>query len=92
MGALEQLCEKIYPLTIIIDRYSGAYSGGPYTAWNCGADEVPCGISGDDGLCFDTWLDLREREHADHKPYFGVGPTVYEAVRCLYSKLNKTNL
>lgn len=33
--------DEIYPLTIISDRYTGAYSGGEYLAFNLDFDEIP---------------------------------------------------
>ena len=45
----------IYPLTILCDRYGGAYSGGAYTAWNCYYDEIPSGPDSDDVSCADFW-------------------------------------
>lgn len=45
----------IYPLTITKDRYTGTYSGGEWTAWNCDADEVPEEIACDDVTCCEFW-------------------------------------
>lgn len=44
-----------YPLTICVDRYSGAYSGGEFTAWNLDANEVPEEIHSDDVTCSLFW-------------------------------------
>lgn len=85
-GSLEAVCEEIYPLTIIIDRYNGAYSGGKVTAWNCRSDYVPSEISDDDCSCYDIWSDLRETGNY-RGVKFGVGNTVIGAVEDLYKKL-----
>ena len=54
----------IYPLTITKDRYSGVYSGGEWTAWNCDADEVPSDISDDDVTCCGFWSMARDAKPA----------------------------
>lgn len=43
--------DGVYPLTVVADRYSGAYSGGKWTAWNLYPWDVPGGIFGDDCGC-----------------------------------------
>jgi len=43
--------KPIYPLSICYDRYTGAHSGGKYTAWNLHSYEVPLEINGDDTTC-----------------------------------------
>ena len=45
----------VYPLTILRDRYGGAYSGGAYLAWNRHPDELPSGFDADDLDCLDFW-------------------------------------
>lgn len=72
--------DSIYPLTIVSDRYSGAYSGGEYTAWNLLAEDVPEGIEADDVGCHSFWL--------DNEIVCGKGRTVCEALADLYMKLN----
>ena len=72
--------DSIYPLTIVSDRYSGAYSGGNYTAWNLLAEDVPEGIEADDVDCHSFWL--------DNEIVCGKGRTVSEALADLYTKLN----
>lgn len=71
--------DEIYPLTITADRYSGAYSGGRYTAWNLCAEDVPEGIEGDDVDCHNFWL--------ENEIVCGKGATVSEALADLYCKL-----
>lgn len=78
------ICKKIYPLTIISDRYSGTYSGGNYTAWNCHPDCIPEGVYEDDVSCSKTWFNIRKHKYTDS---YGVGDTIEEAVFDLYSKI-----
>lgn len=46
---------EIYPLTIISDRYGGAYSGGDFTAWNMDYYEIPKEPDEDDVACMLFW-------------------------------------
>ena len=71
--------DKIYPLTIIADRYNGTYSGGQYTAWNLIAEDIPPEVDGDDVDCYEFWL--------TNKMICGKGRTLKEAVADLYIKL-----
>ena len=71
--------DEIYPLTITADRYSGAYSGGRYTAWNLCAEDVPEGIEADDCGCYDFWK--------KNEIVCGLGATVSEALADLYVKM-----
>lgn len=73
--------DVIYPLTVIADRYGGAYSGGAYTAWNLDPWEVPKGVDGDDVECMSFWF--------DNKILYGKGRTVSEALGDLYIKLKR---
>ena len=73
--------DEIYPLTIISDRYSGAYSGGNYTAWGIPSDEIPLAVDGDDVDCHAFWL--------ENKIPVGKGRTVSEALVDLYTKLKR---
>lgn len=72
--------DEIYPLTIVSDRYTGAYSGGQYTAWNLSANELPDGIDGDDVDCMSFWR--------NNTIPVGKGRTVSEALANLYIQLN----
>lgn len=74
---------KVYPLTIIKDRYSGIYSGGVYTAWNKEADEIPIQIYCDDITCCNFWV--------DNKEIVGLGLTPNLAEENLRRKLELTN-
>lgn len=73
--------DEIYPLKIVSDRYSGAYSGGNYTAWNLLAEDIPPAIDGDDVDCHAFWL--------ENKIPVGKGRTVSEALVDLYTKLKR---
>lgn len=74
--------DEIYPLTIVSDRYTGAYSGGQYTAWNLSANELPDGIDGDDVDCMSFWR--------NNTIPVGKGRTVSEALANLYVLLKIT--
>lgn len=75
--------DEIYPLTIVKDRYSGAYSGGEHTAWNLDFYEIPIDIALDDVCCMEFW----ENEENKQKYIVGKGRTVSEALADLYVKL-----
>ena len=78
---MEAFLEKIYPLTIIKDRYGGTYSGGEYTAWKLDFDEIPPEAAGDDANCYDFWK--------KNKTPVGKGDSIREAVLDLYIQLKK---
>jgi hypothetical protein len=75
--------EDIYPLTIVSDRYSGAYSGGQYLAFNLYPDNVPRSVGGEDmeeGLFWD--------DGGEHEKYIiGKGETPNAAADDLAKKL-----
>ena len=71
--------ESIYPLTIIGDRYSGAYSGGEYIAWNMYPNEIPAEVDSGDVECNEFWL--------NYKGIYGKGSTSQEAINDLKTKL-----
>ena len=73
--------DTVYPLTIKADRYSGVYSGGVYTAWPCGEEDVPDEVSMDDVSCAHEWGVIKsERQHV------GIGCTPSVALVDLYLK------
>ena len=82
----------IYPITIIIDRYGGTYSGGVFTVWNLHPETIPDDIYSDDWTCSDFWCELNHDEKSyNYREYhnrYGVGNTIQEAVDNLYSKLS----
>ena len=65
----------IYPLTIVQDRYGGAYSGGKYTAWHLDFEEIPEEINSEDTICHDFWV--------ENEIIVGKGNTPLEAVEKL---------
>lgn len=72
--------EEVYPLTIVMDRYEGTYSGGYYTAWNLDVEDVPTEIESDDVTCYNFW-------HS-YEGVVGLGRTPNEATEDLRRKLN----
>ena len=76
---MAEFCYDTYPLTIIADRYDGAYSGGRFTAWGMDFDEIPPEIAMEDCVCADFW------QHAKDNGYIiGVGDNPREAALDLY--------
>jgi hypothetical protein len=49
--------EYLYPLTIVADRYSGAYSGGEYVAFPLDFDEIDPAVNADDVACATFWTE-----------------------------------
>ena len=78
----DTIFESIYPLTIVLDRYTGAYSGGKFTAWNLDPDEIPTEPFSNDVDCMNFWYGDR------NGLVVGLGNTVEEAVGNLYIALN----
>lgn len=68
-----------YPITIIMDRYSGVYSGGAWTAWPLEAGLIPCGPREDDVTCAAFWSQYSEPT--------GVGDTPTEAYENLKERM-----
>ena len=83
---------RIYPLTIIIDRYSGTYSGGEFTVWNLYPETIPDDIYSDDCTCADFWRELNHDEKSyNYRKYHdkcGVGNTIQEAIDNLQNNLS----
>ena len=75
----EEIGEDIYPLTIIKDRYTGAYSGGQFTAWNLDFEDVPIDINGEDVDCANFW--------AENDILVGKGNTIKEAIKNLQDSI-----
>lgn len=42
---------SLWPVTILMDRYQGTYSGGEWLAFNCTPDQVPEDAQGQDVPC-----------------------------------------
>lgn len=73
---------EMYPVTIILDRYQGTYSGGTFTAWGCHPEHVPDDIYSDDDTCHYFW----HHEIESFKYDYGVGNTIQDALDDLYYK------
>ena len=69
-----------YPVTIVSDRYHGAYSGGEFLAFPVHEWEVPYDHDGDDGTCMYFWNDV-------DSSFIGIGDTAQEALDNLCEKL-----
>ena len=46
---------KIYPCTMIFDRYGGCYSNASWTAWPLDAQDIPEGQDDGDVECQEFW-------------------------------------
>lgn len=72
----------IYPLTIISDRYNGAYSGAKFLAFNIDHWDIPEEIGSGDGDEMRFW------DGGIHQKYkIGKGSTPQEAFNDLWLKL-----
>lgn len=67
--------DKIYPLTIVCDRYGGAYSGAQYLAFNLDPDCIPDAVGAGDIDEMEFWMINKDYEKYD----IGKGKTVQEA-------------
>ena len=84
IASAEKLAKRIYPLTVVMDRYNGTYSGGKWVAFNLEPDEVPEDAQGDDVACCVFYSENRVRH--------GVGGSVYEAIIDLYTRMSDEEL
>ena len=75
--------DDIYPLTIITDRYNGAYSGGQFLAFGLDHWDIPDEI-GSSGL-----HELNFWDDQENSLYVGKGNTIIEACNNLMEKLNR---
>ena len=73
--------DEIFPVTIVCDRYTGAYSGGAWTAWQLDTWDIPSWIEECDFVCRDEWRKNTEP--------VGLGDTPQEALQDLMHKLNE---
>lgn len=69
-----------YPITIVLDRYGGAYSHAMWLAFNCTRDEIPECIDGFDADCMFYWEEMADKSE------IGFGSTPDEAYEDLYKK------
>ncbi len=87
--------KEIYPVTIIKSRYSGAYEGGKWVAFNEDAySDLMHEALGDDMACADFFRDIDNpkvdmKNVYDQKIYCGRGNTPQEAYDDLVSKIKK---
>ena len=77
--------DKIYPVTIVSDIYSGTYSKACFLAFNTNEQNIPNGIDADDCNCAEFW------DEQESNPTFiiGKGGTPNDAYIDLYKKLKK---
>lgn len=76
-----KITSEIYPLTIIVDRYGGTYSGGKFTAWHCDHWGIDEGVDSDDVSCATYWIDTKD--------IVGRGETVIDAVIDLAKRMKE---
>lgn len=76
----------IWPLTIILDRYSGTYSKGKWLAFNLDAYNIPKQAIGDDVESVAFWSN-----HGNNL-IVGKGNTIEEALKDLESKKEYHNI
>jgi hypothetical protein len=82
---LEELAKgNIYPVTIVMDRYMGTYSGAQWLALNLDPCDIPDEIGGDDPTETIFW-----REHDDMKLPVGKGNNPDEAIADLKEKVKR---
>lgn len=70
----------MYPVTIVMDRYGGCYSGAGWIAFN--SDEVLFGVGASDMLCHDFWM------YDAPQMKIGKGATPSEAWQNLWDNLD----
>lgn len=71
--------KELYPVTIIMDRYNGTYSGASWLAFNLDYNEIPDAVCGSDIDCLNFW------QYEGKDMVVGKGASVEEA----YEDLNK---
>jgi hypothetical protein len=72
---------NIYPLTVTVDRYSGAYSKGKWLAFALDPEDIPKDPFGDDCVVMEFWC-------GDEKDKYliGKGETIEKAIADLDAK------
>ena len=83
-----------YPLTVVMDRYSGIYSGGYFTAWNKYSDEVPEEIHSDDCATATFWEKYHKESEAAKgaNDLVGFGETAGAAIEDLIRKQKRNGV
>jgi hypothetical protein len=80
---LEELAKgNAYPVTVVMDRYGGTYSGAKWLAFNVDPQYVPEEVGGSDPEESIYWL-----EHKDSEFPIGKGSTPDNAIQDLIKKL-----
>lgn len=81
---MEDFNEITYPITIILDKYGGKYSGGVWTAWNNPPRKIPSkAFDDDEKKCSTYWKNNKIYKYH----IVGVGKTPSEAYIDLLTKL-----
>lgn len=83
---MQKIYDDIYPLTVVMDRYSGVYSGGAFTAWNLDVCDVPYQICSGDNAAMAIFDDLK---NGDTGIVYGAGSTPDAAVKDLWRKIKQ---
>lgn len=83
-----------YPLTILMDRYSGMSAGGQFTAWNREAEEIPYEVNGSDLNAIKFWEKYYKKydEIKYEWQIIGVGNTPNDAVEDLIRRQKEKGL
>ena len=83
-----------YPLTILMDRYSGMSAGGKFTAWNREAETIPDEVEGGDFESIDFWEEYWKNYDRITQPWnvIGVGNTPNDAVDDLIRRQKEKGL
>lgn len=81
---IKDVYKNLYPLTIVMDRYTGVYSGGRFTAWNLNPDEIPEEICWGHSSALEIFRDIR---NGKRNIVYGIGGTPDEAAMDLYMKI-----
>lgn len=83
-----------YPLTILMDRYSGMSSGGKFTAWNREPETIPDEVEGGDFESIDFWEEYWRDYDKITSPWdvIGVGNTPNDAVEDLIRRQKEKGL
>lgn len=80
---IENFLWRLYPITIIMDRYCGTYSGGDFTAWLLDNDKIPEAAQDSDVECREFWYQTANNY------LIGKGKTPQEAYDELINKVRK---
>jgi hypothetical protein len=83
-----------YPITILMDRYSGMSAGGTFTAWNREADTIPDDVYGGDFEAIDFWKEYWEDYDKITREWevIGIGNTPNDAVEDLIRRQKEKGL